>query len=819
MLRHAVRSVLAHKARFALSLAGVVLSVAFVVGSLLYGDAVTTAFDRAQARAQADVAVKVEPVLISTKLGDDVVARLRALPGVAKVRPIADGYAFVVTKGGEIAGQPDRAGGTSFDPGRHRLSAGQAPENENQVALDELTAAKTGYRTGDQARVIVNGVVRLVEVTGVFAADDPRLAAGGSLVAFDLRTASERFSPVPGGYTSVDLVAAPGVGQDAIATSVRAALPTTFDAATGESLNTATGDDKLTSILLLFASVALFVAVFLVANTFTMLAAARSRENALLRAVGASRRYVLRGVLAEAAVLGFVATVLGYVLGIGVAAVLNSAFSVINGPEVPLRAFSPGAVAAALGVGVGVTTVAAYVPARRAASVPPIAALRTGIPQTTKSLRRRNVLGAALFLVGAAVNAAAISSQDLVYLGAPLLVLGLIVLTPQVSAGLTGVLRGPLTRLRGMPGTLAVENARRNPRRTAATATTLMVGLSVCAAVTVGISSAASKDAEDTRTGDTADVTIGTIPFSDLSSGTVADVAKVPGVQAVSPLTPVSIKLGESRFLSLTAVNAGNVGDFLPLTVKEGSLDRLGQGIAVTTAIADRYGLEVGSPVTGVLQAFGADDQSVSLPVVATYDAPEASGQAALISADVVPAAASPRSILVRALPGQDSAELRARIQKTLDNPVLTVQTKAEAAESATSAAKSFLNVLYALLSVSVLIGALGVVNTMTMSTLERVREIGLLRAVGLSSRLVGSVLRLESLIIAVLGAALGLLAGTGLGVVGVLSQKGIPVVVPWAQLGAFVLVTVVIGVLASLWPARTAARTPILTAIHADTE
>ncbi len=819
MLRHAFRSILAHRARFLLSAAGVVLSVAFVVGSLLYGNAVTAAFNLAQARAQADVAVKVEPGLRSTELGDDVVVQLRALPGVAQVRPIADGYAFLVTRNGEIAGQPERAGGTSYDPSRHRLSAGQAPVREDQIVLDELTAEHTGYRVGDQARVIVNGVVHRVEITGVFTADDPRLAAGGSLVAFDLRTASELLSPNPGGYTAADLVAAPGASQEEIAKSVRAALPSSFTAATGESLNTVRSDDKLTSILLLFAGVALFVAVFLVANTFTMLATARARENALLRAVGASRRYVLRSVLAEAALLGSVATVLGYALGIGVAAVLNSTFSVLNGPDVPLRAFSLTAVGAAVGVGIGVTTVAAYVPARRAAAVPPVAALRTGLAPTAKSLRRRNIAGVTLFVLGAAITLAAIDSQDLIYAGAPLLMIGLIVLTPWVSTGLTKVLRGPLTRLRGMPGTLAVENARRNPRRTAATATTLMIGLSVCAAVTVAISSAAAKDAEDARTGDNADVRITTIPFSDLSSGTVTDVAKVPGVQAVSPLTPVSIKLGERRFLTTTAVDASNVRAFLPLTVTSGSLGRLDEGIAVSTATADRYDLQVGSLVTGVVQAPGATEQPVALPVVATYDAPEASGQAALVPARLAPRSAAPQTILVKAASGQDPAELRDRLRKSLDNPVLVVRTKEEPAEAATSAAESFLNILYALLSVSVLIGALGVVNTMTMSTLERVREIGLLRAVGLSSKRVGSVLRLESVIIAVLGAGLGLLAGAGLGVVGVLSQKGIPVVVPWAQLGAFVLITALIGIFASFWPARTASRTPILTAIHADTE
>jgi putative ABC transport system permease protein len=441
------------------------------------------------------------------------------------------------------------------------------------------------------------------------------------------------------------------------------------------------------------------------------------------------------------------------------------------------------------------------------------------VAPTAKSLRRRNIIGVVVCLLGAVTTAAGIESQDLIYLGAPLLVLGLIVLTPWLSLGLTKLLRGPLTRFSGMRGTLAVENTRRNPRRTAATAAMLMIGLSVCAAVTVGIASVAAKHMKAAETGDKADISVNAIPFADLSSGTTADIAKVPGVRSVSPLTPVSIKLEEDKFLNLTAVDPGSAKDFLPLTVKEGSLDRLADGIAVSTATAQKYDLKVGSEVSGPIQVLGAADQPVSLPVVAIYDAPASSDQKALISAQLAPKAASPQTILVKAAPGQDPVALRKQIQQTLANPVLTVQTKAEAAEAAGSEAESFLNILYALLSVSVLIGALGVVNTMTMSTLERVREIGLLRAVGLGRKQVGSVLRWESVIIATLGAGIGLIAGCALGAVGVLSQKGVSLVVPWAQLGVFVLVTVVIGILASLWPARIAARTPILTAIHTDTE
>ncbi|SDZ26482.1 putative ABC transport system permease protein [Amycolatopsis xylanica] len=812
MFRLAFRSILAHKARYLLPTLGVVLGVAFVVGSLLYGDAVKTSIERAQIRAQADVAVKVEPDRYSTPMGDDVVGQLQSVQGVAQVRPIADGRAFLVGKDGALAGLPDRAAGVSYDPARFPLSAGKAPSGPDEVAVDEAAAKKAGFNVGDTVRVIVKGVVRQVRLVGVFAGDDARLASGGTLVAFELKTAVEQFAHVPGSYTALDLVAAPGVGQDTLATGVSAMLGKAFDVKTGHQLNTPHSDNKITEILLIFAAVALFVAVFLVANTFTMLAAARARENALLRAVGASRKYVLRTVLAEATVLGLIATVLGYLLGIGAAAALNSAFAVINGPGVPLQVFSVGALCAAIGVGIGVTTVAAYIPARRAAAIPPIAALRTGVPPTAKSLRRRNIIGLVVTLLGAAITTAGIQAEDLIYLGAPVTMLGLIVLTPWFSLGLTKILRGPLTRLSGMRGTLAVENTRRNPRRTAATAATLMIGLSVCAAVTVPIASVAAADAKKSATADKADIEVTTIDYADLSAKTVTDIAKVPGVGSVTPMSPVAIQLDDGGYFNPTGVNPQSIKDFFPVTVKQGSLDQLASGLAISEQVAAKHGWTIGSEVSGTLKATSGDAPA-SLPIVAIYEAPE-SGEQALIAA---PKDAAPQKILVKT--DQDASTVSKSIQHALANPTLVVQTKAEVAEAAGSQAAVFLNILYALLSVSVLIGALGVVNTMTMSTLERVREIGLLRAVGLGRKQVGSVLRLESVIIAMLGALIGLVAGCALGAIVVLGQEKLTLVVPWERLGVFVLVTVAIGILASLWPARKAAQTPILTAIHADTE
>lgn len=793
MLRLAWRSLLARKSRFLLPVTGVALGVAFLSGALLYGGSVRAAVDRTQ--TAADVEISGHPVPA------DLVARVRGVDGVASATPLATGRTFLLDKHNALVGPPGAATGVNHVDSRHAIAHGRAPAAADEVALDEWSANRTGYRPGDQVRVIVGGTVHDVRLTGVFTASNPDLALGGTLTVFDSATARDLF----GGYTEIDVTAAPGTTDSTLAARVSALLPEGVYAS--EAGRASADNDKLTAILTGFAAVALFVAVFLVANTFTMLAAARAREHALLRAVGASVRQVLRTALAEAALLGLAATVLGYALGVGVAASLDRLFGVTGGPPVPLQVFSPEALLAALGVGVGATVVAAYVPARRAAAVPPIAALRTGLPPTRMSLRRRNIAGTVMTCAGAGLTLAASGSQDLVHVGAPLLVLGLIVLTPQFGMALTALVRRPLTRLAGVRGTLAIENTRRDPRRTASTASALMIGLAICAAVTVPIASVSAQAEREADVGDNADIRVNPIDFADIGPDVPARIAELPDTQAVTPMIQQYLDLPEGGYLDAAAVNPAVFKEFVPITVRAGSLEDLADGLAVTSEEAEAHGWQVGSRIT-----FSA---GTSLPVVAIYDAPETFPYSA-VTATTRASGQSPRTVLVKAVPNRVAA-LRAAITRALDNPTLVVQTRAEYRAAAGARFDVFLNILYALLSVSVLIGALAVVNTMTMSTLERTRETGLLRAVGLARGQVRSILLLESVVTALLGAAIGLGAGCLVGVAVVLSQEGLPLAVPWPRLAALVLLTTVIGVLAALWPARKAARQPILAAIQTE--
>ncbi|GLY50630.1 FtsX-like permease family protein [Lentzea sp. NBRC 102530] len=801
MIRVAWRSMTDNRLRFLLPAIAIVFGVAFVTGSLVYGDTV---------RAAVEGVTKDFDVHVDRRdnhaMSAETLAELRGVAGVGGVRPVAEGPAFLVGRDGKLVGTPGAKGGVNFDPQRHTLISGSAPAGPTDIALDRWAAHRTGYQVGDEVRVVVAGVARDARLAGVFDFQSTELAQGGTLVAFTGAAAQEYFG---GGYNTALLTVTPGTSPSTLAGAVEKAFPGLLRVSTADELTRleASYGDKLTMILLIFAGVALFSSIFLVANTFTMLAAARSREHALLRAVGAGRRYVLRLVLTEATLLGVVATVLGYLLGIGGAAVLKSQFAVFDGAPVPLRLFSPTTVLAAFGVGLGVTLLAAWLPARRAASVPPIAALRTGLPPTAKSLRWRNITGFVVTALGTAMVVFGRGEETMIYLGAPAMLIGLIILTPLLASGFTAALRGPLTRVAGLTGTLAVENTRRNPRRTGATASALMIGLSVCAAVTVPIASISAKAEESAKTWNNADVRLEALPFADIAPGVADEIAQVPGVTHVTALRQALLPLDEGS-LEMTAVNAGAISALVPLRVRGGSLDGLGSGIAVASEVAAKRGWTLGSLV----------GKEKPLPVVAIFDAPAEFGADALVDTANVPSDELwNREVLVKV--SGSAEQVRDAIRGKLDNPVLVVQTRDEHVQAQASEYDLYLNLLYAMLSVSVLIGAMSVVNTMTMSTMERIREIGLLRAIGLGRSQVGSVLRIESVIIAVIGAVAGVVSGCVIGAMTVSGQAGTTPVLPWDRLALFMLITVAIGVAAAFVPARRAARIPILTAIKTDTE
>ncbi|MFF3606782.1 ABC transporter permease [Streptomyces sp. NPDC002463] len=832
MFRTVVRSVLRDWRRFVLPALAVLIGAACVSGSLLYTRSLAQGAEQVQRASRPDVSVEVRVTGGGTDPDESLRRRLAALPGVSATRGTLRGRAFLVARDGTLVGPPSAATGVAFVPGargtdpRYPLTHGRGPHGPGEVAVDVWSASRAGYRVGNRVRVVVAGQVRSARLTGVFTVYDPATATGGTVTAFDPATARTLFAPAPGRYGSVTLTAVPGTSASVLADRVARVLPRGLEAVTRAELEAeaaaAPDREKLGTLLLLFAGIALFVSAFLVSNTFSMLSAARAREHALLRAVGASRRRVLAQVLAEAAVVGTVAGAAGYALGVGVAALLTVLFRPGAGPPAaaPLDVPAPLPLLTALSVGVLCTAAAAFVPARRAAAVSPVAALRTDVPAPSLTLRRRNWTGLAVTSAGALLLAAGAGDLAVLALATPILLVGLILLTPQLSRAVTRVLRAPVRRLVGMSGTLALANARRNPRRTAATAGALTVCLALVAAVTVALASLSATAGREAEAALPTDLRITAIDFAEIGADTAARVARLPGVTAVSSVREAGFGLSDGSDLWAAVVDPQAVaeGRLADLDVRAGDLHDLAAGIAVTGALAEEHGWRVGDRVTGreLSDEGAAEGRSLDRQIVAVYDGPEALGPALLpeqaLTVDGTPAG-EVHAVLVRAEPGHTAA-LKEEIRRELRNPVLLVQDRADAAREAEQGFGALLSVLYAMLSVTVAVAVLGVANTMGMAVFERTREIGLLRAVGLDRAGVRSMLRVESVVVSALGAGLGVLAGTAAGVAAVAGQQGAVISVPWATLLALFAGAAVVGALAALGPGVRASAVAVTRAV-----
>ncbi|GGM22728.1 ABC transporter [Streptomyces fumigatiscleroticus] len=832
MFRTVLRSVLRDRHRFVLPALAVLIGVACVSGSLLYTQSLARGAERVQRASRPDVSVEVRPTGSGAAPGEALRRRLAALPGAAAARGTLRGRAFLVARDGTLVGPPSDSAGVNFVPDAHGadprypMTRGRGPRGAGEVAVDRWSAGRAGYRVGDRVRLVVAGEVRSARLTGVFTVYDPATAAGGTVTAFDGATARSLFAPAPGRYESVTLTAAHGTSAAVLADRVSHVLPRGLGVATRAELDAeaaaAPDREKLGTLLLLFAGIALFVSAFLVSNTFSMLSAVRAREHALLRAVGASRRRVLAQVLAEAAVVGAVAAVTGYAAGVGVAALLETLFGPAAGPvgTAPLDALSPLPLLTALCVGVGCTAAAAFVPARRAAAVAPVAALRTDLPVPAGTSRRRTRTGLAVTAAGALLLAAGAGDLGVLSLATPVLLAGLILLTPRLTQAVTRLLRAPLGRLTGVRGTLALANARRNPRRTAATAGALTVCVALVGAVTVALSSLSATAAREAEASMPTDLRITAVDFAEIGADTAARVARLPHVAAVSSVREAGFGLPDGSDLWAAVVDPEAVGEgrLAHLRVRAGDLDGLSHGIAVTRSLAEEHGWRVGDRVTGteLPDAGTPAGRALDREIVAVYDGPDALGPALLPESAVAVRgrpAGEVSAVLVRAEPGHTAAA-KEEIRRALGSPVLLVRDRADAGRDAERGFGPLLSVLYAMLSVTVVVAALGVVNTMSMAVTERTREIGLLRAVGLDRAGVRSVLRVESVVVSALGAGLGVLAGTAAGVAAVAGQPGAVVSVPWAFLSALFTGAGFVGVLAALGPGMRAAAVPVTRAV-----
>ncbi|QKW21312.1 ABC transporter permease [Kitasatospora sp. NA04385] len=852
MYRTALRNVLAHKGRLLMTALAVLLGTAFVAGTLVFSDTMGRAMRDSYSTSFSDVSVLVSaggaddgpadhdaPRPQKDTLTADTVERLAALPGTERARGVVSGFTGVADKNGNLVGEAWSARGANFAPDasgadtRYPMAEGRGPRTAGEVALNRQAADKAGYHVGDTVRVAGNGAARDAVLTGVFTTDDPQVTSGGTLVLMDTATAQRELLE-PGRFSSVVLTARAGTGEAALLDQARAQAPAGAELKTGQELKdeqtrmVADSVGGMKTMLLVFAGISLFVGIFIIVNTFTMLIAQRIKELALLRAVGASRGQVTKSVLVEALAIGVIASVGGLLAGVGIGAGLQSLLHAFNeGLPTGSLVIAPATVVGTLVTGVVVTVLSALLPAVRASRIPPVAAMSSGDqPATQRGLVIRNSIGAlvagsGLGLILAGANGKGSNAQHMLELGAPLTLIGVFVLLPLLSRPVIALVGPVLAKVFGTPGKLARLNAVRNPRRTASTAAALTIGLTLVTALTVIGNSVTS--AVTSMVGDSmkADYVVGMANGRELSTDLTGAVAKADGVKAVSQVDNVWWDIeGVGAGRAIEGYDAAAFDQLVNLTMKSGSTAALGQDqVLVNDEFATAHRLAVGS----TLKATAARGEAVTLTVGGVFERND--GVSPIVAPNRLIESHDPQplvqQILVKGVDGPTAALKQSIKDATGRNPVMEVRTLKDMVDEFSRIISTMLNLMYGLLAMAVIVAVLGVVNTLAMSVFERKREIGMLRAIGLERRGIKRMIRLESVVISVFGALIGVLLGCFLAwaATRVLASdlKGLTTVIPYGSVLVFLALAALVGMVAALWPARRASRLDILASIKTD--
>ncbi|MBP0455031.1 MULTISPECIES: ABC transporter permease [unclassified Kitasatospora] len=852
MYRTALRNVLAHKGRLLMTALAVMLGTAFVAGTMVFSDTFGKAMRDSNSKSYSDVSVQIVDRAAGSgasareksekspaTLTDATVQQLAALPGAAQARGVVSGFTGVADKSGNLIGQAWSAKGANFAPGpdgkdtRYPMAEGQGPKNAKEIALDRKTAEKGGYKVGDTVRVGSNGPVTEARLTGVFTTDDPVVNTGGTLTLFDRATAQQLLLE-PGRYSGIVLTAKPGTTEDALRAEAKQKLPAgqQMDVETGQELKDdqqkmiSRGTENMRTMLLAFAGISLFVGIFIIANTFTMLVAQRTKELALLRAIGASRKQVTRSVLIEALAIGTVSALAGLVAGVGIGAGLQSlVHSMDDGMPTASLVIKPLTVTVTLVVGVLVTVLSALLPAVRASRIAPVAAMSSGDqPSSQKSLVVRNSIGSVLTAGGGALIAYGASTGDSggrmpVAIGALLALVGIFILLPLLSRPVIALAGPVLGKLAGTPGKLARQNAVRNPRRTASTAAALTIGLTLVSGLTVIGASVGSAVDKAVTSAMKADYLVSAANNMSLSEKLPAEIAKAPGVAASSPLTTVYWELNGTT-KAITGLNADTFDKLVSVKLTSGSTASVGKGqLLVDEDVAKKFNVTTGS----TMKVTYPDETEGQLTVGGVYEKGGMLGPVMLANSEIVKHEPQPylNDVLVKGANGETGALKQALKDATGANPVIEVKSKQDVRHDFSQTISFALNMMYGLLAMSVIVAILGVVNTLAMSVFERKREIGMLRAIGLDRGGIKRMVRLESVVISVFGAGIGLLLGCFMAwaINGTLksTMTGLTTVLPYGQLLLFLGLAGVVGLVAAIWPARRASKLDILASIKTD--
>ncbi len=846
MRRVALRGLLARKTRLALTALAVAAGVMLIAGTYVFTDTINRSFDRIFSASLTKIDVVITPSTdlsgedgTTVPLGAELLARARAVDGVQT----AEGS--ISDPNGTVLGKDDKPvsrgapmfiaslNGEAFES--LKVAEGRFPRTAGELALDKGTVEKEGFRLGD--RISVQGVAarkrfRLVGTTTIGGVS----SLGGAAFATLTLAEAQRMTGKPGRFDAIDVAARAGVDPKVLSADIRRISGPGTVVRTGTQEAKSQSDDIrsnlsfLSTALLAFGGISLFVGAFIIFNTFSITVAQRAREFALLRTLGASRRQVLRSVMGEGLTLGLIGSVAGLGLGILIASGLRALFKSL-GVDLPSSGtvILTRTVVVSIVVGVLVTFVSSLLPAIRATRVPPVAALREGVAMPeTRSSRLVFPLallltggGVVLLVVGLFVAGGATSALSFTGGGAALTFLGVALLSPRLVPPIASIVGAPLERVFGLTGRLARENSVRQPGRTATTAAALMVGVALVCFAAIFAAGANKTIADAVDSGLRGQIILqNQAGFGAFTPRAGERIAGLDGVRAVSPVRGATTRVqGISGKEGLTGIDPATLQTTYRIDVVRGDKDavtRLREGqILVESGFAADHGIDLGG--TLVLQT--PRRELLTLRVSAFYK-----DKGRLTGSLIVPnsvlaarfAADKDQLTLIALDSGADDPVLKRRIDTILEReyPQVNARTAEEFKQDQRDQVKQLLGLIYALLALTVIVALFGIVNTLVLSITERTRELGMLRAIGTSRRQIKSMIRLEALITALIGGVLGLVLGVGLSIIVTRAIDDFSIAFPVGTLVAVLFASGLAGVLAAILPARRAARLDVLQAL-----
>ena len=843
MLRIALKGILGRKARLVLTSLAVILGTAFLSGTAVFSATLNRTFDN----LFSDVFRNVDSYVRSTQVIEadfgaeerqripaELIATIEAVPGVGDVQGDIQAFARIIGKDGQPLGS-DGAGpptfgsvGEEFKGALWTISEGKFPSNSTEVALDEASAKAGNYVVGDTVKVVAQAGSREFTLVGIAGYGDVRSPGGATFALFDLATAQE-FLAKPG-FVDAILISGDGSASDEeLAKAINAVIPSSYktETLTGAEITKETQDQigsalSFFSILLsTFSYIALGVGSFVIYNVFSISAAQRQRENALLRAIGASKKQVTRALMIESVVVGLFGSTIGLFAGIGLSKALSALLKAasIDLPSGDLVVPSS-AIVNTIVVGLIVTVASAWLPARRAGRVPPLAAMRETAIEVVALTRRRTIFGLALIALGAASIIAVTNGASNTWLGLGILFVfsGTITLGPVIARPVALLLGKPAEKFRGVTGTMARQNSARNPKRTSRTASPVLIGVALVTAVAALAASISSQiDGVFTQQfkGDYA-INTNARGFGGLSPSLADDINTLPEVERATGIGLLTVKIdGKGQYL--TTINPATVEGVFDIGLTSGTYaDLTPETIFVSQQYAENNDAKLGDTIAVTL----ADAQVKSLSIAGIYEFDELAGKYT-VSRDLTKdttVITFDLGVYIKIKDGVSQESARTALQAAVDKYGQgTLLSKREYIDSQSGQINQLLGLIYGLLFLSVIIAVVGIIITLLLSVFERQREIGLLRAVGMTKSQVRTTVRWESVITSLLGAVVGIALGVGLGwvIVYALRDQGLSAFsVPVGTTVSILIMAFVIGVLAAVYPAWRATRVNLLAAI-----